>query len=182
MRLGLRLATFYVPGFYKRGKLRELLGRVARAFGANPPDAAGKSFAECLELFARFTQAQVDRAYAAGAPVEEIQDRLRREGLEFAGGIRKALGIESRAEVMKAARLLYRILGIDFDGRPGGAITIRRCYFSGIYSERTCAVIGALDEGVLAGLSGGGRLAFSARITQGCGACSAAFHFEDQPS
>jgi hypothetical protein len=84
---------------------------------------------------------------------------------------------------MRAARVIYRLLGIDFRGRADGTIVIRRCGFSRVYSPRACELVSGLDEGLLAGLAGGGggrgRLVFASRITEGCARCEATFHFED---
>jgi len=77
---------------------------------------------------------------------------------------------------MRAARLLYGTMGIDFRGSDDGNILIGKCAFSDFYESRTCALISALDEGLLAGLAGGGRLEFSERITDGQSRCRARFH------
>ena len=101
--------------------------------------------------------------------------RLRENGRAFGRRIRKLLRVETGAEAMAAARILYRAVGIDFAGEPGGDIAIRRCYFADRYSREVCRLVSALDEGVLAGLHGGGRLEFRARITEGAPACLAIF-------
>jgi hypothetical protein len=80
--------------------------------------------------------------------------------------------------VIRGARLLYGILSIDFQGAPDGDIVINRCFFSRDYTPKTCALMSGLDEGVLAGLSGGGRLEFSARITENKAVCRARFDFQ----
>ncbi len=79
----------------------------------------------------------------------------------------------SAAEVMRMGAIVYKMLGIDFHGEPGGSIVIRRCFFSSYYSSRVCRLISSLDEGLLVGLAGGGRLSFSRRITEGDECCLA---------
>jgi hypothetical protein len=54
-----------------------------------------------------------------------------------------------------------------------GEITVRRCPFSDVYSVEVCRLVGALDSGLLAGLSGGDRLEFTQRITEGAPCCLA---------
>ena len=180
MNLRLVIASSYVPGFVKRRKLGELLCRTADAFGVAPPDLTGTSFRECLGLFAAFTRDQAENAYRNEAPTRTIHSRLRSTAYEFGKKIKHTLKIDSRADVMRAARLLYTMLGIDFDGGADGRILIRRCYFSDIYSPHVCALISALDEGMLMGLAGGGRLEFASRITEGSDCCRAIFYFEEK--
>ncbi len=80
---------------------------------------------------------------------------------------------------MRAARILYGALQVDFEGSPGGAIVVRSCRFSRHYAPATCELIAALDEGLLAGLGGGGTLRFSDRITAGAGCCVAQYTFAE---
>jgi len=95
--------------------------------------------------------------------------------------LRKELRISSSEEFMAAARLLYHIIGIDFNGKKTGQITIRKCYFSQFYSEDVCRLISSLDGGILAGLSGKtGKLEFLDRLTSGADCCIAVFHFGDR--
>jgi hypothetical protein len=76
---------------------------------------------------------------------------------------------------MAAARLIYRQLGIDFRGSAGGQIIIRRCFFAALYAPRVCALVSALDRGLLAGLARGGELRFEQRLTEGACCCRAQF-------
>ena len=103
-------------------------------------------------------------------------------GLGFGRRIGAMLGVRSRKDAMRAARLLYRFLGIDFLGADSGEIIIRRCSFSEHYTPETCALMSGLDEGVLAGLAGGGRLTFQARLTEGRDSCRARFAFPESLS
>jgi hypothetical protein len=112
----------------------------------------------------------------------------------------RLLYVRTVEETMAAGRLLYRMLGIDFQGdargevpRRGrsprrwpsgystreegerGEVTIARCYFSSYYSPQVCRLMSAMDQGLFAGLSGGGRLIFMTRITEGYDHCQAQF-------
>ena len=82
------------------------------------------------------------------------------------------------ADAMIAARICYRMLDIDFKGNAGGEVCITRCSFSGVYSPAACQVMSALDAGLLAGLTGGGRLLFSQRLTEGFPSCRARVFLE----
>ncbi len=187
MNLRLTLASLHLPASVKRRKLAELLRRTADAFAVPAPDVGDQSLAERVRTFAAFTTEQAERVCRGdGATAVAATERLRAAAYELGAGIRRELRIRGAVETMRAAWLLYRTLGIDFDGRPDGAtgataatgrIVIRRCYFADWYTPRVCALMGALDEGLLAGLAGDGRLEFQARITEGRLRCRATFHF-----
>jgi hypothetical protein len=76
-------------------------------------------------------------------------------------------------EVMRAGRVLYRAIGIEFRGSDQGLIEIGECFFSKYYSPATCSLISSLDAGIMAGLSDGKELSFSQRITEGFNSCKA---------
>ena len=180
MNVRLALASAYVPGFMKRKQLDDLLRRSAAAFGVPAPDVEGKSYRECLRAFATFTAELSEAAWRGDRrDATTVRTRLRGAACDAGREIRRKLRIGTRVDAMKAARLVYRMLGIDFDGRTDGTIVIRSCAFSRVYTPRACALVSGLDEGLLAGLAGEGRLEFSARITEGCARCEATFHFAD---
>jgi hypothetical protein len=89
--------------------------------------------------------------------------------------LRGTFRVAGTADALAAARVLYRALGIDLRAAPGGEITVHRCFFSDYYSSPVCRLIASLDEGLFAGLSNGGQLAFTQRITEGNGCCKAHF-------
>lgn len=187
MTLRLILASAYVPGFVKRAALRDLLRGSADAFGVPAPDVAGSRYRERLRVFAAFTAEQAEAVYRAdsglrsAAPTKAVRARLRAFAYVLGSRAARRLRVRTRADAMKAARVVYGILGIDFDGGADGTIVIRRCRFSRVYSPRACALISGLDEGLLAGLAGEGRLEFASRITEGCARCEARFHFDEEP-
>lgn len=130
-----------------------------------------------LSAYARWTNGLAERAAADPRAAAEARRRLRALGAEFGSRIGGDLRLRSRSDVMRAGRLLYGFLRIDFRGTADGGIVIRRCYFSEFYAPSTCDLISALDEGILSGLAGGGTLAFASRLTEGSGACRAQFVF-----
>ncbi len=175
MNLRLAVASVYLPGVVKRRKLAQLLRRTAGAFGDAAPDVTGVPFDEGLRTFAALTTRWAEDAARSDAGAA---DRLRATAREFGKEVRHALRIRTPADAMRAARLLYGMLGIRLEARVDGTLVIRRCYFADWYTPRVCALMSALDEGVLAGLAGGGQLAFASRITEGCDRCTATFRFE----
>ncbi|MCX6649029.1 MAG: L-2-amino-thiazoline-4-carboxylic acid hydrolase [Candidatus Bathyarchaeota archaeon] len=89
--------------------------------------------------------------------------------------IRFSVG-DSLEDLILAARVMYKVLGIDFDVHGGGkelTIEIDRCALSETYSEITCMVTSAADEGVVRGLNPSVRMRFETRITSGYPTCVA---------
>lgn len=109
--------------------------------------------------------------------------RLAREALFAAGvrlgeGARRRLGVrEDPRDLVRAARVLYRVLGIrarvGWTGAGKACVRIDRCALAAVYSQETCLALSAADEGVVAGLLPGARLEFEERITEGKPACLA---------
>lgn len=182
MNVRLALAEAYVPRFLLRREFRRLVRLTDEAFespGLVPP---ARTFEAELEAYARGVQEQAARFAADTERKSRARARLRSRAYDFGKRLRRYLRPRTRGEVMHAARLLYRWIRIDFEGRSTGEVLYRACFFSRCFSPETCALMAALDEGVLAGLAGEGRLEFSGRITEGRDACRARFVFpEDLP-
>ena len=182
MKWRLSLAGLHVPAAERRRGMLELIERTARAFEAEAPDAGAGGPEEMLRRFAQFTREQADRVAASPERALRVRERLRSEAREFGAGMRARLGVSTRAEAMRAARILYRMLGVDLKASLTGSITVRSCSFSSTYTCGTCALMAAMDEGLFAGLAGEGRLEFATRITDGAARCVAFFTFEgDRP-
>ena len=114
--------------------------------------------------------------------------RLGREALFLVGQeigkrTRVKLGVSNNPEdLIKAAKILYRVLGIDFhlewlDNSNAKAI-IDRCELSEQYSKLTCEVLSATDEGVMKGLQPNVTMKFKEYLTSGCKNCKADIHFD----
>ncbi len=168
----LRLSAGYFPTFIKKRQVRKLLHLTAEAFHSTPPSIRGLSFDESLKAFAAFTQHEAEKAIRSGQNLGAIHRALYDRAFELGTQYGKWFRIAGIDEVMSAARVLYGFCGIDFQGTPEGEVTIRRCFFSGYYSSDVCRIISSLDAGLLAGLSGGRRLTFSRRITEGADSCT----------
>jgi hypothetical protein len=172
MGLILNVSTLYVPMFIRKQKLEMLFKATANAFQTEAPSTRGISFNDCLKLYALFTRAQADESLRKGKDVE-VTHRLYENAYNFGRQFRVDFKIND-AEVMRTGALIYKILNIDFQGEPLGNIVIKRCFFSNYYSSQVCRLISSLDEGLLVGLAGGGKLSFYHRITEGdeyCRAC-----------
>jgi hypothetical protein len=171
----IRIAELAAAVIPKKRELKKLIDGAAAAFGYPPPSIRGHSFDDALELFAHFTRACVGRAVDRGDDLNAVRARLFAFARATGESYRERLGVSTTADLMRAARLLYKMLRIDFDGGAGRGIAIRSCFFSRHYSADVCRVISALDEGLMAGLSGGGSLIFSSRITEGFHECTAEY-------
>jgi len=175
MNLRLSALKIYIPTFIKKKKLEELFALVADAFGEAKPPLKGRSYKEQLNAFAKFTVRQAEKHIQKGQNLEETKRRLFENACRLGQKIRNDFNIRKTKEIMQISRILYQILDIEFEGTLSGDVTINRCFFSGYYSSQVCQVITSLDEGVAAGLSGGGRLNFYQRITEGKDCCKARF-------
>jgi hypothetical protein len=151
--------------------VRELLALTAEAFGASAPSLRGLSYGDSLKTFAMFSRDEAERSLRTGTELDEIRNALYRRAFALGNNSRRWLMIRTLEESMLAARLLYSCCSIDLRGSPRGVIAVHRCFFSSYYTGDVCRVIASLDEGLLAGLSGGRRLSFSQRITEGAMIC-----------
>lgn len=169
-----RAALRWMPEVVRKPVLDVLFARTAVAFGLPTPRVRGLSSTATLQAFADFSaRAATDAAASRLGDLGALDARLVEAGYRPGRWLRRVLGVSSRADCMAVARSVYRLLDIDFRGDARGDITISRCSFSRSYSSDVCRVMSALDAGLLAGLSGGERLVFSERITDGHPCCRA---------
>ena len=173
MNLRLVVLHLYVPPSVRRSALEEVLRITADAFGCGVPPLSPMSHQERLRQYAAFTRNRAIEVTSAGRDPSALAGRLWRNAHGLGSMLRHRLRIRTTQEALAAARVIYRILDIDFHGTGRGDVVIGRCSFSAIYPPEVCRIMSALDAGLLAGLTGGGRLAFSARITEGHARCLA---------
>lgn len=90
---------------------------------------------------------------------------------------RKKLGVgDSFKDLELAAKILYKILGIEFKIENNGEhiiMIVNRCALSKYYSSEACMVLSAADEGVVQGLNENMGMQFRERITDGAYECRA---------
>jgi hypothetical protein len=99
-------------------------------------------------------------------------------GVRLGEEARQRLGVRSRRrDLLRAARILYQVLGIRFraewTGHGTARVRITRCALACGYTPDTCLALSATDAGVVAGLWPGARLEFESRITEGRSVCLA---------
>ncbi len=176
----LRILQLYVPAFVKKKVIRELTRLTADAFHCKVPDLKGLTNKVCLQAYAIFTCEQAQRLVRCGYGVGEVKERLYQAAMQMGKEIRRRLHIDTQQQVLAASRMMYRILGIRMHEDSLGGILISDCFFSRYYSGEVCRIISSLDEGVAAGLSGGGKLEFHQRITEGGNCCKAHFNAQGE--
>ena len=162
-----------LPAPICRAMLAELAEATADAFECPAPVLARLSCDARLRAYALFTSAQAEWVLQSGCDVPAVKARLYGNAYRLGGRLRRWSGVDTIDEVMALGRLLYRAIGIEMQGDAEGNVTVSRCYFSRFYAAPVCDLISALDNGIFSGLSGGGRLAFSARLTEGGSYCRA---------
>ena len=173
MTLRLRALEAHVPDVVARAAVRRLFAATSSAFGCRPLDLRGSDLPALLERYARFTSACAERALDDGHDLERISGSMWTNGHALGRSLRRRLGVRTLGEALRAARVAYAIIGIDLRVDPGGRVIVDRCAFADRYSPRTCGLMSSLDAGLIAGLTSGGRLSFSERITEGSQRCLA---------
>jgi hypothetical protein len=172
MGILLTASRLYLPRSIQKSRLIELFRATADAFQRPSPRLRGYSLDQRLTIYALFTAVNVEGSIRRGDEYQ-VKGCLYRNARQIGEKIRAQLKIQSLEEVMEACEVIYKALKIEFHGDSQGQICIPNCFFSSYYSPDVCRVISSLDEGLLTGLSGGLRLKFSRRITEGGECCRA---------
>jgi len=173
MNILLKILPHNLPAFIREEILAELFEATAVAFKCPAPAFDHLSFDECLRTYALFTREQAEKALQSGRNIPVIKTQLYRNAYPLGGKLREWFAVDTMGEVMELGQILYQAIGVEIQGDSQGNVTVKRCYFSQFYTGPVCDLISALDDGVLSGLSGGGRLVFSERLTEGRACCRA---------
>ncbi len=178
MSLKLKLLKLHIPGFIQTKEFIRLFQRTADAFGGDVPNIKKMRLQQIREQFAVYTARAAERLIRRRADTKVVQQRLYASAFQLGAGLREKFKIKKRADVLVLLPVIYRILGIDL-AIDDKKIIVKNCFFSRYYSEEICRIISALDKGIIAGLTGGGRLEFTQRITGGMPCCIAEISFEE---
>jgi len=156
------LLGVWTPQRVKRWGLERLFAVVATAFGVPVPEPETGRLAQ----FAAFTRGQAERALRGGN--RDAQRLLYSGALTLGRELRRRAGAGSVRARLRLARIAYRSIGVDFR-EEAGRFVIDRCYFAQCCPAPVCALMSALDRGLIAGISGG-RPIFHERVS-GCECC-----------
>lgn len=179
MNIVLSLLQWHFPAFIKKKKLARLFIITAGAFGCEAPPTRGLTFEQGLHEYALFTKEQTEGYLKSSSDIDELREKLFQGSYHLGQELRKQFGIATFQEFMLMMKIVYSLLGIDLQSEQENQVLIKRCFFSHYYSAEICQVISALDEGLAAGLSDGGKLSFYQRITEGNKCCRASFMLEE---
>ncbi len=171
MSLLLSMVRAFPSRFLMKRKLKDLYALTARAFGGETPDLRNLSWDACLRHYAVFTRTEVEKARAAGADLSLLSARLRENAAALGRQLRAQLRIRTPGDARDGLSLLYSAIKIDLQTSGNGDVSVPRCFFSAYYTPEVCRLVSALDEGLAEGFTGGGRLQFSQRITEGKECC-----------
>lgn len=127
----------------------------------------------------------LEQALGRAKAVELGRDVLFDVGRSLGEEARDKLRIGDEAgDLVKATKIIYRVLGIEsgveevVDGRA--CLVVKRCALAEDYSELTCTVLSATDEGVISGMNSRASMRFEKRITSGCDRCIASIEFNKE--
>ena len=162
-----------IPDPVRRWALRTLFRTTADAFDAPMPGLRGRSADEILASYAAYTDTLARDAPSDPQRRAHIERRLHENAERLGRRVRRALGVRTTTEALEVAHRLYDLIGIDLTGDGRGCVVVTRCAFATRYSPDVCRLMSASDAGLLAGLTDGGRLAFTERITSGSRVCRA---------
>lgn len=173
MNFKLRMLPHSLPACVRYRILTELAEATADAFGCPIPAFGHLSSDERLRAYARFTKEQAEEALRSGRDIQTIKRQLYQNAAPLGAKLRSWLGVVTIEEVMAVGQILYRSIGVDIQGDSHGNMEVKHCIYSRFYSGSICDLMSALDDGVFSGLSGGGRLTFYERLTEGGACCRA---------
>jgi hypothetical protein len=198
MSLRLRLASLWMPRFIMAREVERIRSSTNASLDAllaeHVPDVSMgeregviSGLAERRSVMARGHERRI-MALVKGVGRERAislgREALLRTGMEFGKDAKERLGVnETKDDLIRAARVLYRILGIEFmivAGPEGERIEVTRCAISLHYSPETCAVLSAVDEGAISGMSPKASMRFQKYITDGSTRCVAMIDFGEE--
>lgn len=201
--MGLRLLIlgWWTPKYIVRKELEKISDRTTTALKALISENAIKEVDVTNQMQQAPTNVQEQRAAMARTHAKLVATleatvghekavKLGREALFLVGQklgkqTRSKLGVsDNPKDLTKAAKILYRVLGIEFrlewlDNSNAEAI-IDRCALAEQYSKLTCEVLSATDEGVMKGLQPNATMKFKEYMTSGCKNCRAHIYLNEK--
>lgn len=194
MGIKLRILTVWTPKFLIKKELNgtnnitnNYLDQLIVEHGGSPPkkESLKGNLDERRRIMANGHNKRVKLLMdLLGEPtaMEEGRKRMFEAGLILGQQARKVLGVGDNVEdTIKAAKILYKILGIEFsiENTDGNIILwVSSCALSKYYTPQTCSMLSYADKGVLKGLNKHMDLQFVEKITLGSKRCKACINME----
>jgi hypothetical protein len=198
MSIRLRLVSVWMPRFMMAREIERIRSRTDEALDTLLAEHAleapsigkeelGRTLEERRAAMARGHEKKV-RTLIEGVGRERAinlgREALFSTGLALGREAKGRLGVrDTREDLLRAAGVLYRILGIEFivvAGPEGDRMEVTRCALSPHYSPEACLILSAVDEGTVSGLGPRAGLLFEKRITDGSPRCVASIRFQEE--
>ena len=190
MSIRLKIASFWLPDFILKreldnvamktiGGLDDLLKQYVPGIVINEEVLRG-SLEERRSIMANAHNKRVKRLIQELGHEKAVKigrNVMFEVGYKLGQEARRKLGARNSFEDLElAARILYKVLGIEFkiENKDGNMImVVNRCFLSKYYSPESCMILSAADEGVVRGLNENMGMQFKERITEGAHECIA---------
>ncbi len=192
--LKLLLASIWLPGSVIKSELDRIAAQTTEALcsllGEKAPYDLDDAVSKIRPLSGSIEERRAVMASNHHILVEALSNRvgfdeavdvgraaLFEVGVRLGEDSRMRLGVgDSSRDLLLAAKILYRVLGISFTAHGDSKeleIVVERCALARHYSELTCIVLSAVDEGVVRGLNPVLAMRFEKRMTAGPPTCVA---------
>lgn len=187
-----QLCPMLSNSLFRRFELQVLMNLTARAFRQPSKRVWTLPNDSALRVYAEYTSSQLK-----SAADEELLQRMNDEAFRLGRRLRRVCLIRNQSAARRFIVALYRNIGIDLvftDSLPahgvqssaGAAhrsssgvqslgVRVGRCFFCSYYTPQVCLAVSALDDGIIRGLTGMGRMHFLQCITEGHDHCIATF-------
>ena len=194
MSLKLLLASVWLPNYVIKGELDRVAAQTTEAlFSLLEEEAPGELKRVSTEIKTPSGSIEERRAMMAAnhsvllkalsdgigrdRAVEVGREALFEIGVRLGEESRRRLGVgDSVEDLLMAAHVMYSVLGIRFTVNEKSGeylIEVYRCPLSKQYSDFTCTITSAIDEGVFKGLNPRASMNFKRKMTSGFPTCMA---------
>jgi hypothetical protein len=195
MGLRLKFLAWWTPSFLIRRELKSIAKLTTEALKAqipsdvlqkvDLPQMPQKSIQEQRATMAKTHTLLVkalEQAVGHEQAIQQGRAALFLVGQRIGKKTRTQLGVsDDPADLEQAAKVLYRVLRITFHlqwlNSSSAVALIDHCALSEHYSEFTCQILCATDEGVISGLQPNVTMKFAEYMTGSCQNCKATLNF-----
>jgi hypothetical protein len=177
MNLLLQLLKIHTPKIVKVRKLKKLFQITAESFSCKINLPKRPDYEQLLHQYAVFAYEKCDTAIRNSENIDNIKRNLYVKAFAEGVKLRKVLHIKTMKDIILAGELFYSVIKINFSSKINGEVCINSCYFANYFSTDVCKIMSSLDEGIIAGISGGYVINFYQKITENQNCCLAEIKF-----